>query len=157
MTSPSREPLPTSHSADAPERHPVRNNWLALLSLAIALFGLGYNTWRNETTEQHRNVREASFMVLNTLAELQQLADSRFFGGDSSEANRIAIWGRVTLTRDSAMLVSQDAQARADTLFQTWSQQEKAFNDGDKNAEKAMAEAVRATRDQVLADLRQLR
>jgi hypothetical protein len=41
---------------------------VALLSLAIALASLGYNTWRNETTESHRNARQAGFVVLDQTA-----------------------------------------------------------------------------------------
>jgi hypothetical protein len=33
-------------------RQQLRNNLVALISLAVALGGLSYNTWRNERTEQ---------------------------------------------------------------------------------------------------------
>ncbi len=134
-----------------------RNNWLALFSLAIALFGLGYNTYRNETTEQQRNVREAAFVVIDALGELQQLADTRFFGGDRSEANRIAIWGRVTLIRDVAGLVSHSAGDRAQSLAATWEAQASAFDRGDRDAERTFAQADAASRAQVLADLAALK
>ncbi len=62
-------------------REQIRSNSLALISLAVAFIALGYNTWRNETTESHRNVREASFRVLESLGELQ-------------EGNRIPAWFR---------------------------------------------------------------
>ncbi|MDA3933095.1 MAG: hypothetical protein PF630_02010 [Gammaproteobacteria bacterium] len=42
---------------------------LSLLSLLVALTSLGYNTWRNEATEDHRNIREAGFQVLLQLGE----------------------------------------------------------------------------------------
>lgn len=135
----------------------VRQNALALVSLLIALFGLGYNTWRNETTEHHRNVRQSAFVALDALGEVQQLADTRFFGGEHSEANRIAIWGRVTLIRDIASLVSLDTAGRADALFAAWSGQAAAFDDGDAEAERLVAVAIRDARAQVLTDLRRLR
>lgn len=138
-------------------REQLGSNWLALLSLAIALFGLAYNTYRNETTERQRNVRDAGFIVLDALGELQQLADARFFGGDRSEANRIAIWGRVVLVRDVSELVSNPAKRRADALYETWSARAAAFDQGDREAERAVAEVVRAARGQVLADLRALK
>ena len=138
-------------------REQLGNNWLAMLSLAIALFGLGYNTYRNETTERQRNVRDAGFVVLDALGELQQLADTRFFGGERSEANRIAIWGRVVLARDVSGLVSDRAGARAQELFEVWSANARAFDAGNQQAETALAEAIRAARAQVLADLRALK
>lgn len=148
---------PASFGRGAGGWHFFRNNWLALFSLAIALFGLGYNTYRNETTEHQRNVREAAFVVIDALGELQQLADTRFFGGDRSEANRIAIWGRVILIRDVAGLVSRSAGDRAQSLAETWEAQATAFDRGDRAAERAFAEAVAASRAQVLADLAALK
>ena len=41
----------------------LRNNAVALISLAVALSSLAYNTWRNERTEHNRNVRTATFEV----------------------------------------------------------------------------------------------
>jgi hypothetical protein len=38
-------------------RKQIQNNAVALISLFIAVGSLGYNTWRNETTEEQRNVR----------------------------------------------------------------------------------------------------
>lgn len=135
----------------------VRRNLLALIGLAVALTALGYNTWRNETTESHRNVRQAAFMVLGALGELQQLADTRFFGGERDEENRIAIWGRVVLVRDIAPLVSTEAAQRAEALHATWTMQAEPFDRGEPAAERAVATAVRDTRQQVLAELDRLR
>jgi len=42
----------------------VRSNAVALISLAVALTALSYNTWRNERTEHNRNIRVAAFEVL---------------------------------------------------------------------------------------------
>lgn len=148
---------PDAKPAASGFRASLRQNVLAMISLGVALFGLGYNTWRNETTERHRNVRQSAFFLLSTLGELQQLADTRFYGLEHSESNRIAIWGRVTLARDISGLVSRESAARADVLFTTWAAQAEAFDHGDAQAEKAVAEAVRAARVQVLADLRALR
>lgn len=135
----------------------VRQNALALVSLLVALFGLGYNTWRNETTEHHRNVRQSAFIALDALGEVQQLADTRFFGGDHGEPNRIAIWGRITLIRDVATLVSADTDACATELFRTWSVNAEHFDAGDPAAEKSVSDAVRETRAQVLRDLQRLK
>lgn len=51
----------------------IRRNLVALISLAIALSSLSYNTWRNEQTEQNRNVRAAGFEVLLKLGELERV------------------------------------------------------------------------------------
>jgi len=151
------QPIPPATRRFSIVHELVRQNALALVSLFIALFGLGYNTWRNETTEHHRNVRQSAFIALDALGEVQQLADTRFFGAEHSEANRIAIWGRVTLVRDIATLVSADTAERADALFTAWSGNAAAFDNGDAEAERAVAVAIREARAQVLADLQRLR
>ena len=60
-------------------RQQIHNNAVALISLFIALSSLAYNTWRNETTEEQRNVRHAAFRVLESLGELQQVVDFRHY------------------------------------------------------------------------------
>ena len=45
---------------------------VALISLAVAVTGLGYNTWRNEASEHNRNQRLVSIELLLMLGDLQQ-------------------------------------------------------------------------------------
>jgi hypothetical protein len=56
-------------------RQQLRANAVALISLVVALSSLGYNTWRNEQTEENRSVRIAAFEVLKHLGELQLVAE----------------------------------------------------------------------------------
>ena len=60
-------------------REQIRFNSVALISLCVALIALSYNTWRNETTESQRNIRQAAFRVLESLGELQEVADYRYY------------------------------------------------------------------------------
>jgi len=112
---PAREP-----SIEGSLRASVRRNAVALISLAVALFSTSYNTWRNQSTEAHRNVREAAFKLIEQAGELQQLMQHRYYGGDHSQMNWIAGWGHATLIRDMAPLVSPSVQQRADALFIEW-------------------------------------
>jgi len=41
----------------------LRHNFVALISLAIAITSLSYNTWRNEHSEGNRNKRFAAFEI----------------------------------------------------------------------------------------------
>ena len=65
------------------------SRFLALLGLCVSLASLGYTTWRNETTEAHRNARQAAFLLLDQTAQWQQIVDTRVYGGDESQALRI--------------------------------------------------------------------
>ncbi len=144
-----------------PSRPPASDrDWsgrfLALLSLAIALASLGYNTWRNETTESHRNARQAGFVVLDQTAQLQQIIDMRFYAGDTSDMTLIAAWGKAGLLRDLGPLVSDAAGRRAQRVFEVWSKRTEALDRKDPAAAAEIATALRQLRDQTIADLRRL-
>jgi hypothetical protein len=134
----------------------LQRHGVALVSLMVALLGLGYNTWRNETTETHRNVRQAAFSVLEELGELQQVVDQRFYAGKASDVNRIQGWGKVALVRDMGMLVSPATSRQASQLFASWQQRLDAMDQGDPHAEREISTAIAATREQVLRDLEAL-
>ena len=53
----------------------IRNNLVAIISLVVAISSLSYNTWRNELTEENRNIRVAGFETLKSLGELQTIVD----------------------------------------------------------------------------------
>jgi hypothetical protein len=133
--------------------HSVRRNLVALISLTVALCGLGYNTWRNESTEAHRNVRQAAFVMLEQLGELQLLVDQRFFGGRRDDANRINCWGRVAMLRDIGVLVSPATAMRSTELAATWEAQLVLLDAGDADAEKAVSASIMSARAQVMNDL----
>ena len=61
-------------------RGPIRENFVALVSLVVALSALGYNTWRNERTERNRNVREAGVEMLREIGSLQQIIIYAHYG-----------------------------------------------------------------------------
>ena len=134
----------------------VRRHAVALISLAVALFGTSYNTWRNQTTEAHRNTRAAGFMVLDALGQLQEIADRRFYGGDHSDANFIAGWGKVNVVHDMAPLISDAAGAGANDLFDTWKSGAGKLEISDASAEQAISQSITRMRGQVLQELRNL-
>src|SRR5262245_5330197 len=76
-------------------RQQMRVNAVALISLAVALSSLAYNTWRNERTERNRSVRVAAFEVLKDLGELQVIVNFAYFSKDEKLGNPMAGWGRV--------------------------------------------------------------
>jgi hypothetical protein len=134
----------------------VRRHAVALISLAVALFGTSYNTWRNQTTEAHRNTRTAAFMVLDALGQLQEIADRRYYGGDHSDANRISGWGKATVVRDMSMLISSTADTQGRALFTAWQANVDKLESGDEPAEQAITRAISDLRVRVIVELRGL-
>ena len=134
----------------------VRRHAVALISLAVALFGTSYNTWRNQTTEAHRNTRAAAFMVLDALGQLQEISDRRFYGGDRSDANRIGGYGKVNAVRDLAPLISHDSEARAADLFKAWNENVDKLEQRDDQAEAAITRSIAELRARILIELQAL-
>ena len=57
----------------------LRRNFVALISLVIAVSSLSYTSWRHEQTEENHNHRMAAFETLLKLGELQQLVFHRHY------------------------------------------------------------------------------
>lgn len=146
----------------ANEAPPMRSrDWsgriLALISLVVALTAFSYTTWRNETTEAHRNVRQAAFQMLDEIGQLQQIVDNRYYAGDRSEMSRIAGWGKAGLLRDLGPLVSPATAKRAQAAFDAWSANAEGIDAHDAEAEKRVSHSIKQLREQVLAELMALR
>ena len=95
---------------------------VALISLAVAVTGLGYNTWRNEASEHNRNQRLVSIELLLMLGDLQQLTLDNHYGDDS---NRAAIsrkaWAKVLSIRDLAQISEGLVPESSMALYDIWS------------------------------------
>lgn len=123
----------------------LRNNAVAIISLVIALSGLGYNTWRNELSEQNRNVRQAGFQLLISLADLQRLVFLAHYDKDYPEANPRIGWSQVLSIQDFSVFMDDDVEQGADFLRATWSQSWSGLgsNDDDREALYAAIDGLR--------------
>jgi hypothetical protein len=152
-------------------RAQLRANAVALASIAIAVVALGYNTWRNETTEQQRNVRHAAFRVLESLGELQEIVDARYyylpFADDQvpEGQSRIRGFGSVAMVRDLTGLMPDPAGGAGAELHELWLQHfldlHRVTEDGQHTrgataAEQRLTEAINQTRAGVLEVLSDL-
>ncbi len=152
-------------------RQQIHANAVALISLVIAVTALAYNTWRNETTEEQRNVRHASFRVLESLGELQQVVDYRYYYLPFREQTqregelRIRGFGHVAMIRDLMMLMPAPGPAAGKDLQQKWLDRFGDLDDldaaGDHTAgatvaERELTRAIAETREAVLQILQSL-
>jgi len=133
----------------------VRRNAVALISLAVAVTALTYNTWRNELTEYNRNQRAAGFEILNELARLQLTADILHYGGERIAETPIRGWARVLLIRDLARIMPTDVQSAADDLYATWQKYWEGLGRSQASVE-AVTDAIERARQVVLNRLRSL-
>lgn len=103
-----------------PFREQLRQHSVAIISLAVALTSLAYNTWRNERTEANRNVRTAGVELLLQLGELEQVSFFAQFDMDNARGNPRRGWAIVLLVRDLGMLLPQPATDSATALYDAW-------------------------------------
>lgn len=137
----------------------VNNNLVALISLVLAITSLGYNTWRNETTEIQRNWRQASFQILVEVGELNQIILMRRYFPDATKdsENRagevrapqswVAGWGKATMIRDLSSVMPAPMPEAGQRLFETW--QEHAGDLDDTEDEEARETASKELLDAV--------
>jgi hypothetical protein len=99
----------------------VRRNAVALISLAVALSALSYNTWRNEKSETNRNHRQAAFEILSKLNQLQQVVFHRRYDKDETDKGNPRLGWTIVLTiADLSELLEEPMPEKAQMLRATW-------------------------------------
>lgn len=136
-------------------REQLRNNLVALVSLVIALSALGYNTWRNERTEQNRNVRAAGFELLTEIGSLQQVIFYAHFAmGDQRGDPRMG-WADMLTINDLAALMPAAVVQDAGELKAVWEADAARLSEDDE-AFRRIDEAIDVLRQDTLKALRAL-
>jgi hypothetical protein len=138
-------------------RQQLRNNAVALISLAVALSGLAYNTWRNERTEHNRNIRTATFEVLTKLAELERVVFLAQYDRDASGGNPRTGWTYVLVIRDLSAVVPPPVPERAAELQVAWADNWAGLGKDDEAAVTRIDDAIGRLREATLATLKSLR
>ena len=99
----------------------LRRNAVALISLVIAITSLGYNTWRNEHSENNRNQRQASFQILHKLGELQELTFLNHYDCNTVlRGNPRTGWVMVQTIQDLTLALEDMAPDSAAKLMEVW-------------------------------------
>lgn len=129
---------------------------MALISLAVAVTGLGYNTWRNEASEHNRNQRLVSIELLLMLADVHQLTQDAHWGDSEDRAATLRDgWSKVLTIKDLAQIADGSVPSSAANLYETWSVDYKALG-ADADARKRIADAVDTVRSDAHALLTSL-
>jgi hypothetical protein len=138
-------------------RQQLRNNLVALISLVVALGGLGYNTWRNERTEHNRNVRTATFELLTKLAELERVVYLAQYDHDTAGGNPRTGWSYVLVIHDLAAVVPAPVPAKAAQLQKVWGESWEGLGTEDEVSVNRIDDAIASLREASLAMLKALR
>lgn len=133
----------------------IRANLVAIISLVVAVTSLSYNTWRNELSEENRNVRQAGFEVLLKLGELQQVVFFSHYEGDTVRGSPRAGWAYVLVISDLSQAMPSAALDNALALKTIWEAEWSGLGARDASAER-ISTAIDALRMSVLDELQML-
>ena len=133
----------------------LRRHSVALISLAIALSSLGYNTWRNEQTEANRNVRAAVIELLLKLGELDEVVFFSHYEQDMQRGSLRSGWAFVLTIKDLGALMNEPAAGSSIDLFNAWNAHSSELRN-DANSLQIISASIEQLRSQthiVLAGL----
>ncbi|GMR17442.1 MAG: hypothetical protein BMS9Abin32_546 [Gammaproteobacteria bacterium] len=140
-------------AATFPEQ--LRRYSVALISLAVALSGLAYNTWRNERSEENKNTRTAGIEVLLLLGDLDQVVFHAHYDKDTVAGNPRTGWAMVLTIRDLGGLTMEPAISATRELVQVWDANWAGLGHDDVQAQN-IADAIERVRGDVLTVISKL-
>ena len=117
----------------------MHRNLLAIISLVVAMTALGYNTYRNELTEENRNIRFAGFSILQELSELQLLIDYAHYDKDTVKGNPITGWGHLLYVKDMSYLVSDEVVSETEALIKVWGHEWQTVRNDEESNQRVTA------------------
>ena len=135
----------------------LRSNALALISLAVALFSVSHNTWRNERTEYNRNIRAADFEILTKLADFERVVFLAHYDRDYANGNPRIGWTDVIVIHDLASVAPPPLESKATRLREVWRDNWEQLGKGDESSVERIETAVEDLRQATLSTLRALR
>jgi hypothetical protein len=136
-------------------RQQFKINSLAIISLFVAFSALGYNTWRNEQTEENRNIRAAGFEMLLHIGLLQRISYLAHYDKDMEQGNPRSGWVEVLVLRDLSMLMPTELQQQTQHLFDSWKENWQGLGE-DESAVAAIDNAINDLRKEVLESIKKL-
>lgn len=128
-------------------RSQIARHSVALISLLIAVSSLAYNTWRNEQTEDNRNVRTAGIELLLKLGELDRIVFYSHYDQDQVRGNPRSGWAYALTIRDLGSLMHEPAISSTNELIATWQHNWSGLGSDDPAASKISASIDRARVD----------
>ncbi|MDT8388095.1 MAG: hypothetical protein RQ736_11300 [Thiogranum sp.] len=134
----------------------VRRNLVAIISLVVALSGLGYNTWRNQQSELNSNIRTAGFEVLTQVGELQRVVFFSHYDQHPEYGNPRNGWAHILTIHDLSQVIPEPVPGEADRLKTVWAESWDTLGQSEAGVD-AINAAIDGYRLAVLDTMRSLR
>ena len=127
-------------------RDQIRRNSVALISLAVAITSLGYNTWRNEASESNRTQRDVAIEVLMLLGQLQEVTWHHHYDKDfEDKGNLRSGWTIVLVIKDISQILAGDVPDSANQLHVVWTRHSDQLDDSTE-AKDAIIDSIELVR-----------
>lgn len=126
----------------------LKENYLAIISLLIAVIALIHNKRLYERSETNRNTRTASFEILMKLGELQQEVNLLVFAPESKGVP-INAWGYVALIGDLSKLVPAPVPQKVDQMIQVWKENYAKIKENENSAD-VISQSIDEAREAVI-------
>jgi hypothetical protein len=133
----------------------VGRHSVALISLTVALSSLAYNTWRNEQTEENRNIRTAGIELLLKLGELDRVVFYSHYDQDQERGSPRSGWAYALTIRDLGSIMHEPASASSNELIEIWQQNWSGLGSDDLAA-SSISDSIDQARSDVLLVLAEL-
>jgi hypothetical protein len=137
-------------------RQQLHRNLIAIFSLVFAVIGLTYNTWRNELTEDNRNIRAAAFEILVLLGDLQRVVFFGHYDRNDVIGNPRNGWAYVLTISDLSEIMPDPLPTCTATLEEVWSASWQLLGKDEKGALR-IGSAIENCRTLTLEALQNLR
>lgn len=134
----------------------IQRNAVALISLAIAVCSLSYNTWRNETSETQRNIRHAAFEMVDHLERFQSMVNAMVYGRPRRTELWVDAWGEAKALETLATLMPAPTPETTAELIEVWADQVKVLRGEDLERAIEADEAIAVVVDQTRMTLREV-
>ncbi len=122
----------------------------------MALSGLGYNTWRNESTESNKNIREAGFFMMQELTELQEVVLYARFENDDERGNIKSGWSHVLAVKDISYAMPEPVQQDAIALSIVWQQHAQGIVSNQDESYRQIDKAIDQIKKQIVTAINEL-
>ncbi|MGV3581988.1 MAG: hypothetical protein ACO1N8_06750 [Methylophilus sp.] len=130
----------------------IKTNLVAIISLMTAIGGFSYNNWRDHQNELNQNIRNAAFVVLKDLGELQTIINYAHFESSNTRGNPIEGWKHAVNIRDLSRLLPKSSMQESAKLYDVWEQEWEHLN-SDSESEERISQQIARARAQVLESI----
>jgi hypothetical protein len=137
-------------------RRLLRDELVAIVSLAMVLATFGYTTWRMERSETNLTTRQAAFQLLNALSQMQELVYLAHYDHNTVRGSPRSGWVYVMTISDFSAAMPAPVQARAAALLVAWRDHWEGLTANQDTDADAISDALEACRGAVVAELRTL-